>query len=168
LRQDPIVIADYDPAWPEAFERERAAIESALGDAIPSVVAIEHFGSTAVAGLAAKPVIDIMIGVQDVAAGVPCITPLVDLGYQCMGESGIPGRIFFRKGQPRSHHVHVLPFGGQSWNRHLAFRDLLRQRPDLAEKYARTKRELAASHGADRMAYTEAKTPFIEAALAES
>lgn len=165
---DSILIADYDPAWPEAFARERDAIVAALGEATRSVVAIEHVGSTSVPGLAAKPVIDIAIGVREVADGVPCITPMVALGYECRGEGGVPGRIYFRKGQPRSHHIHLVPHDGAFWREHMTFRDLLRARPDLVEEYARLKRELAARYGADRIGYTDAKTPFIQSALAQA
>ena len=163
-----IVIADYDPAWPVAFERERDAIVAALGEAMGGVVAIEHIGSTSVPGLAAKPIIDIAIGVRQVADGVPCITPIVQLGYECRGEFGIPGRLYFRKGKPRSHHIHMVVHEGEFWRDHTGFRDVLRARPDLAGEYARLKRELAAHYGGDRAGYTEAKTPFIESALARA
>ena len=165
---DPIVIANYDPAWPARFDEEREAIVAALGEATGSIVAIEHVGSTSVPGLAAKPIIDIMIGVRQVADGVPCITPIVQLGYECRGEFGIPGRLYFRKGEPRTHHIHMVAHEGEFWRRHVAFRDLLRARPDLVEEYARLKRELAAHYGGDRAGYTEAKTPFIESALARA
>src|SRR3989304_1253108 len=139
-KPDAIVIADYDPAWPARFEEERAAIVAARGEAMGGVVAIEHIGSTSVPGLAAKPIIDIAIGVRQVADVVPCITPIVGLGYKCMGEFGIPGRLYFRKGKPRSHHIHMVVHKGEFWQRHLAFRDVLRARPDLAGEYARLKR----------------------------
>src|SRR3990170_5477466 len=131
---DPIVIANYYPAWPARFDEEREAIVAALGEATGSIVAIEHVGSTSVPGLAAKPILDIMIGVRQVADGVPCITPIVQLGYECRGEFGIPGRLYFRKGEPRTHHIHMVAHEGEFWQRHLAFPDLLRGRPDLVEE----------------------------------
>jgi len=147
------------------FEEERRHIVEACGDAI---VAVEHVGSTAVPGLAAKPIIDIMPGVRTLEDGLRCISPIVALGYECIGELGIARRIYFRKGEPRSHHVHLVEHGGEFWLRHLAFRDLMRSRPDLVEQYAALKRELAAKVGSDREGYTEAKTPFIQAALAQA
>ena len=165
---DRIIIADYDPAWPARFEEEREAIVAALGGAAAGVVAIEHVGSTSVPGLAAKPIIDIAIGVRQVADAVPCITPIVGLGYKCMGEFGIPGRLYFRKGKPRSHHLHMVVHQGEFWQDHIGFRDALRGQPDLAQEYARLKRELAAHHVGDRVGYTEAKTPFIQSALARA
>ena len=163
-----ILIADYDPRWPEAFEGEKARIVAALGELMDSVVVIEHVGSTSVPGCGAKPVIDIMIGARTLRDGVRCITPIVRLGYECMGEADIPGRIYFRKGEPRSHHIHLVEHGGDFWERHILFRDALRARPDLVEQYGELKRELAAKFGDDRIGYTEAKTPFIEAAVAQA
>jgi len=165
---EPIRIVDYDPAWEASFASERDAIVAALGEAGRGVVAIEHIGSTAVPGLAAKPVIDIMIGVGAVADDVPCITPIVHLGYKCMGEFGIPGRLYFRKGKPRSHHIHMAVHGSDFWRDQTGFRDLLRARPDLANEYAALKRELAARYGADHTGYIDAKTPFIQSALGQA
>ena len=95
---DPIVIAEYDLAWPAAYEREREAIVEALGEAMAGVIAIEHGGSTSVPGLAAKPIIDIVIGVREQAAGVPCITPIVGLGYRC-GRARHRGRRLLPQGR---------------------------------------------------------------------
>ena len=163
-----IVIADYDPRWSEAFEREQARIVRALGGLMDGVVAIEHVGSTSVPGCAAKPIIDIMISVRELARGERCVEPLVELDYEYLGEYGIPGRLYFRKGEPRSHHIHLVEHGCDFWVRHIAFRDVLRQRADLVEQYGALKRELAAKYGTDRVGYTEAKSPFIDAALAQA
>lgn len=162
----PIVITDYDAHWPELFALEKRAIEDALGPLIDGVTGIEHVGSTSVPGCAAKPIIDIMIGVCGAADALRCITPIVGLGYECVGEGGIPGRIYFRKGTPRSHHIHLVHDGSRFWEKHLSFRDRLRARPDLVEQYSALKRRLAVEHGGNRLTYTFAKTPFIEAALA--
>lgn len=164
--REPIAIVDYDPAWPARFEQERAAIERALAGVVGDAE-IEHVGSTAVPGCAAKPVIDILVGVRSVEDALRTITPLVDLGYDCKGESGIPGRIFFRRGVPRSHHLHVVEGGGELWCRHLLFRDALRARPELVAQYTALKRELAATFRVNRIGYVEAKSPFIEGVLAQ-
>jgi GrpB-like predicted nucleotidyltransferase (UPF0157 family) len=165
---DPILIAGYDPRWPQEYEAERERIVAALGDAMSGVAAIEHVGSTAVPGCAAKPIIDIMIGVQPLVHGERCIAPLEALAYEYKGEQGIPGRFYFSKGEPRSHHIHLIEHGSLFWQKHVRFRDLLRARPDIVEQYSALKRRLAAQFVADRIGYTEAKTPFIEAALAEA
>jgi GrpB-like predicted nucleotidyltransferase (UPF0157 family) len=167
LRPDPVFIVDYQPLWPQMFAEECEALAGALERAGATVNAIEHVGSTAVPGLASKPIIDVMIGVRDVASWVPCITPVVGLGYECLGEYGIPERIYFRKGEPRTHHIHLVVHDGEFWRRHIAFRDILRRRPDLVEQYARLKRGVAVEHGTDRVGYTEAKSPFIKAVLRE-
>jgi GrpB-like predicted nucleotidyltransferase (UPF0157 family) len=163
-----VVVVDYDPSWPAQYERERAGIVEALGDVMEGVVAVEHVGSTAVPGLAAKPIIDIIVGVRELAAGERCVQPLEALEYEYRGEAGIPGRLYFRKGQPRTHHLHMVEHGSEFWERHLLFRDLLRERPAVAREYAALKKELAVQYRTDRLAYTEAKTPFIESALARA
>lgn len=157
-------MVDYDPAWPARFEAERTRIETALRE-VGGVIAIEHVGSTAVPGLAAKPIIDIMIGVREVAVGERCIEPMEGLEYQYRGEAGIPGRHYFRKGSPRSHHVHLVKHSSEFWQNHLLFRDYLRAHEDAAREYAALKRELAQRHRDDRVAYTDAKDPFVKAAL---
>ncbi len=163
-----LLIVDYDPSWPQRFEAERDAMVASLGEAMAGVAGIEHVGSTSVPGCAAKPIIDIMIGVRALVDALRCITPVVQLGYDCVGEYGIPGRVYFRKGVPRTHHVHLVEQGSEFWERHLLFRDTLRGSPGLVEQYSALKRDLAFEYGDDRVGYTEAKTPFIEAALAEA
>ncbi len=160
-----VFVVDYDPTWPERYEAERARIAEALRHI---GVAIEHVGSTAVPGLAAKPISDIMVGVRELADGERCIEPLEAVGYEYRGEAGIPGRLFFRKGDPRSHHLHLVKQRSEFWERHILFRDLLRKRPDIAAQYAALKRELAVKYRTERHQYTEAKTPFIEAALTQA
>ena len=158
-------VVEYDARWPSLYEEERARILDALGDA---VLDIQHIGSTAVPGLGAKPVIDIMVGVADLAAGEKCIHPLEDLGYEHRGEAGIPGRLYFRKGASRTHHLHMVKRGGAFWETHTRFRDYLRSHPDEASRYYKLKKQLAARFGADREAYTEGKAPFIESVLARA
>lgn len=162
----PVIIVDYDPAWPQAFVQEHKRIAGALAN-VAGVTGIEHVGSTAVPGLAAKPIIDIMIGVRKLADGERGVGPLVGLGYEYLGEYGVLGRLYFRKGSPRSHHVHLVQHGGDFWERHLLFRELLREQSDLRDQYAALKRALAEQYRANREGYTEAKTSFIQSALAQ-
>ena len=162
-----VEIVAYDPAWPAEFEHERALIARALGDLM---LGIEHVGSTAVAGLGAKPIIDIMIAVHDLADGERCVRPLEALGYEYRGDAGIPGRLFFARPtpRPRTHHLNMVEQGSDFWHRLLLFRDYLRDHPQEADRYYRLKVRLAAQFRDDRVGYTEAKTKFIESALARA
>jgi GrpB-like predicted nucleotidyltransferase (UPF0157 family) len=154
-----VEVVEYDPAWPEHFRRLAAELKRVLGD---KVVEIEHGGSTAVPGLAAKPIIDIWA-----ALGSPIhsedIEAMAAIGYEYLGESALEDQDFFIKRAVC--HVHCYPEGHPDWDRHLAFRDRLRANPERAAAYARLKRELAIRFAADRLAYTDAKSDFIESAL---
>jgi GrpB-like predicted nucleotidyltransferase (UPF0157 family) len=159
-----IRIVPYDPAWPERFERERAALEGAIGER--AVGGIHHVGSTAVPGLAAKPIVDILVGVEDLDGSRDCFEPLAGLEYlhaPYLAEE----MHWFCKPDPerRTHHLHLAPVGGRRYADELAFRDRLRADPALAARYAALKRELAARFPEDRDGYTDAKSEFIRAAL---
>ncbi len=166
-RAGPVEIAEYDPAWPALFERERGLIVGILGDLAD---AIEHVGSTAVLGLGAKPIIDIMVGLRTLAHHEPSVPPLQALGYTYKGEMGIPGRLYFRKPTDgiRTHQIHMVELGSDFWQRHILFRDYLRRHPREARAYYELKVRLAAKFRTDREGYTEAKSEFIEAALARA
>ena len=156
---DPVIIVDYDPGWPELFEELRAPIASAIGDL---AAAIEHVGSTAVPGLAAKPVIDIDVLLSS-ADGLPeAIERLAALGYAYRGDLGVPGREAFRQalGQP-AHHLYVCPPDSIEYRRHIAFRDHLRAYPESARRYGELKRNLAAEFRYERERYNTAKTEFV-------
>jgi GrpB-like predicted nucleotidyltransferase (UPF0157 family) len=154
-------VVDYDPAWPAQFEQEREEVWRALGEVL---VAVEHGGSTSVPGLAAKPIIDMWAALR-APLREEDITAMAAIGYEYLGESALPDQDFFVKRTPRVCHLHCYPFGHPEWDRHLAFRDWLRTHPEGAVAYASLKRELADRFGGDRLAYTEAKSDFIEAAL---
>jgi GrpB-like predicted nucleotidyltransferase (UPF0157 family) len=164
---DDVEIVPYDPAWPGLFAVEAARLRAALDAEL--IVGIEHFGSTAVPGLAAKPIIDILIAVQSLArAKATMIQPILALGYVYWSENPDGDRMFFVKGMPpygerRTHHIHITEPGGEMWQRRLAFRDYLRANSDEARRYELLKRDLAARFPTDREAYTEAKTEYVEA-----
>jgi GrpB-like predicted nucleotidyltransferase (UPF0157 family) len=162
---EPVVVVDYDPAWPWLYEEESERIRIALGDA---VVVVEHIGSTAVPGLVAKPVIDILAGLRTLELTRDEIEAMESLGYEYLGELGIPGRLFFRKGRPRSHHVHAVLHESDLWERHLAFRDYLRARADEAQRYGDFKRRLASDVDGDRDRYLDGKDPFAAALQARA
>ena len=157
----PVHIVPYDASWPTRFDAERTIVAGAIHQWV--VGGIEHIGSTAVPGLAAKPVIDIMAGVLSLDASRAAFPCLEQIGYLYA-----PYRAdvmhWFCKPSPafRTHHLHLVPFGSRLWIERLAFRDYLRTHPDAALAYAELKRRLAAQHEFDREAYTEAKGPFIQ------
>ena len=162
---DEVVITKYDPSWPEVFAGEAQAIRQALGD---TLVAIEHVGSTAIPGLAAKPIIDILAAVTSLAEAEARLAALEALGYDCRGENGIPGRLFFRKGLiefKRTHHLHIVGIGHEQWASMLAFRDYLRSHPGDAQRYEALKRALSEKYRDNRRAYTNGKASFVEAIL---
>ena len=156
---DAVLIEDYDPAWPNVFSKLAARAMAALGSL---AVAVEHIGSTAVPGLAAKPIIDL-----DVVIAVPsdlaeAIQRLSNLGYVHEGDLGIAGREAFRPPPDMpAHHLYVLSAGADELRRHLAFRDTFRADRDLRNSYGALKRSLAEAHRNDRCSYTEAKAAFI-------
>ncbi|MBL8145130.1 MAG: GrpB family protein [Anaerolineae bacterium] len=162
-----IVIADYDPAWPVLAAEEIARIRASLGDRL---LAIEHVGSTSVPGLAAKPLLDLMGGLQTLDEARVCVPHTEALGYHYEPGDSIPDRVYFNKGPEgaRTHHLYLVELGGEYWVRHIAFRDALRADPALAADYAALKRLLAAKYGTDRLGYTEAKSDFITAVEAKA
>lgn len=160
---DPIVVVDYDPAWPQTFRTLADRALTAMGDV---AVGAEHIGSTAVPGLAAKPIIDLDVVLRSTADSPTAVARLAPLGYVHEGDLGIPGREAFRwpPGEPR-HHLYVLPADSPELRRHLAFRDYLRNHPDAARAYGALKRAAAEQHRNDRAAYMAAKDTLIREIL---
>jgi GrpB-like predicted nucleotidyltransferase (UPF0157 family) len=160
----PVRIVAYDPTWPDLFEQERIQLASLLAPWL--VGPIEHVGSTAVPGLAAKPVIDIMAAVQDLEVSRSAIAKLSQLSY-CYFPYRADVMHWFCKPSDavRTHHLHLVPFSSKLWTDRLGFRDYLRAHPNLAAEYAQLKYDLARLYEFDREAYTEAKLPFVERVL---
>jgi GrpB-like predicted nucleotidyltransferase (UPF0157 family) len=162
----PIIIENYDPLWPQRFEQIRARIAPTLG---PLSAAIEHIGSTAVPGLAAKPIIDVDVLLKSSADLPLAISKLALLGYLHQGNLGIPGRDAFQAPyHDAPHHLYVCSPESPEFLRHVALRDHLRTHPKDAEAYSNLKRELARKFSLDREAYTQAKTNFIEQILRQT
>jgi GrpB-like predicted nucleotidyltransferase (UPF0157 family)/broad-specificity NMP kinase len=157
-----VEVVPYDPAWPAAYQAEEARLRAALGD---QVVAIHHIGSTAVPNLDAKPIIDILVAVHRLEDAVACIPPLRQLGYAFIDYPQNRDRRFFRKGKPRSHHLHIVEQDSPDLGDKLAFRDALRADPDLRQGYADLKTQLATHYKDDRATYSERKTAFVKNAL---
>ncbi|ADL07127.1 GrpB family protein [Thermosediminibacter oceani] len=156
-----VVVTDYNPMWPAMFEAEAAKIKEIFGD---ELIAIHHIGSTSVPEMKAKPIIDIMPLVRDINAVDKFNDKMIELGYEPMGEFGLPGRRYFRKGgDNRTHHVHIYQFDNKAEvERHLAFRDYLREHKDAAERYGKLKEELAKRFPDDIEAYMDGKDQFVK------
>lgn len=158
-----VALAPYHPDWPAQFEAERLRLAAALGD---RAIRIDHIGSTAVPGLTAKPVIDILVGVRKLNEATACIVPLQTLGYTFIDFPQNIDRRFFRKGIPRTHHLHIVEQGSPAQIEHLAFRDALRADAGLRDQYAALKAGLAARYTSDRATYSASKTEFVRRVVA--
>ncbi len=157
-------ILDYDPSWPLMFEKEKNAILEAIGE---KVVAMEHVGSTAIPGMRAKPIIDILIALQQLGDAIECMEPLRRLGYEYrpLNETIIPRTRFFRKGPPGSntYHIRMVEKTGDLWNDYILFRDYLRTHREEAEEYAKLKADLHNRFGVK--VPLEAKSGFVALVL---
>ena len=167
MREEAISLVAYDPVWPRMFLEEREQLQTLVGHWLAGP--IEHIGSTAVPGLTAKPVIDIMAGVRDLASSSGARAAAASLGYEYF-----PYRPdvmhWFCKPSPerRTHHLHLVPVGSQLWVDRLVFRDYLRATPAAAAEYEALKIDLAARYRQDREAYTDAKGDFVQSILARA
>ncbi len=166
MSDPPIRIEPYDPRWPSMFEEDRRRILEAVGEYVSAVV---HIGSTSVPGLAAKPIIDVMVAIKSLADAPACVAPLAAIGYEYVPkyETVMPERRYFRRGPhgAGTHHLHMVERSSEFWEVHLLFRDYLRSHAEAAAEYEKLKRDLAAEHGSDRGAYTDAKTDFIKSSI---
>lgn len=162
-RATPAIIVEPDPGWVSEYEAEAALIDGVLGDRL---AAIHHIGSTAIGGICAKPVIDILLETRDPVALDAIVGGMLQLRYDSVGEYGIARRRYFRKDDARGvrrFHVHAFASGDAHVRRHLAFRDYMRAHPAEAAEYDALKRRLAAAHPGDKSAYSLGKDPFVAA-----
>ena len=157
----PIEIVGPDPNWPYLFQEESHKIVQALSGLRPRAF---HIGSTAVPGLCAKPIIDVMIGLEemDEAKIVPA---MASIGYSYHSEAGAQGRLFFSRWHTRLYHVHVVRLHSWTFWRHILFRDYLTGRPELCGQYAKLKQDSAVKFRLDRPGYTESKSDFIDSTV---
>jgi GrpB-like predicted nucleotidyltransferase (UPF0157 family) len=156
-----VKVVPHDPAWKGTFRAEAAALRSVLAD---EALAIHHIGSTSVPGLRAKPTVDVLIEARKIQNLDGLEGPMAVSGYEAWGEYGIPGRRFFTKdrGPERLFNVHVFEAGTPEVERHLAFRDYLREHPETARAYGDLKADLAARFPTDIEAYMESKDAFVK------
>lgn len=168
-RRARISITDPDPGWRRTFDREASLLRRLLRD---DLLATEHVGSTAVPGLPAKPIIDILAGLVDPDDVTSIERRLAPVGYVYTPGSTAPAHIFRKAvdggGPPWTHHLHVTTVGGVHWRRLTAFRDHLRAHPEIAAAYAQLKRDLAGEYAEDPAAYTASKHGFVKAVEADA
>jgi GrpB-like predicted nucleotidyltransferase (UPF0157 family) len=164
---EPVQVVPYNAAWPARFDEERELLEAAIGRWATG--GIHHVGSTAVPGLAAKPIIDILVGVEDLASSRTCFPALARLGYLYAPYRADQMHWFCKPDTSRrTHHLHLVPTRSRRFQDELAFRDRLRANPNQARDYAKLKHTLAAQYEHDRDAYTDAKASFIRDVLERS
>jgi GrpB-like predicted nucleotidyltransferase (UPF0157 family) len=156
-----VEVVPYRKGWQEQFQAEAQALADVFGG---TLVAAHHFGSTAIPGTSAKPIIDLLLVVTDIAVVDSLNARLEALGYTAMGEYGIAGRRFFYKGtyEQRTHHLHIYGMGSPQIRRHLIFRDYMRAHPAPARAYSRLKERLARLYPEDMEQYIAGKDRFVK------
>ena|SRR5436305_12654666 len=162
LERGTVTLLPHREEWHQLFADGRDHILDAIGDhSFP----VEHIGSTAICGIVAKPILDIMIGTPEYTPELPFVAALEAIGYEYKGENGVPERHFFGKGVPRTVHLNVVRFGGKFWLSHTAFREYLKHDRNAALEYERLKLSLAERFANDRESYTNGKLAFVEKIL---
>ncbi len=162
LKRGVLTLSSYHVEWKTCYAEEKARLQAVIADSIEE---IEHVGSTALPEMIAKPILDIAIRVNDLQCIEQSKPALIDLGYVYRGEQGIVGRHLFAKGDPVTHHVHIMLPDCSNWFKQVGFRDYLLKHPDIALEYAALKRKLISIPSIDRKSYSNGKAPFIERVL---
>jgi GrpB-like predicted nucleotidyltransferase (UPF0157 family) len=161
---EPIHLSAYNPQWPALFRAEAQRISTGL----PADIAIEHIGSTSVPELLAKPIIDIMVGMEAHHNPESVRAALVALGYEDMGEAGVPDRIYFRRRTDIAFNIALVRRGNHVWISNLVLRDYLRRSPDARREYANTKRRAYESGIRSLLAYSDFKSAVLTRLLSEA
>jgi GrpB-like predicted nucleotidyltransferase (UPF0157 family) len=166
LESGKVQVASYDPAWKDAFKAETDSLRTALKE-IAATVVIEHVGSTAVEGLASKPIIDVALGFKTLADMRRGLALLVESGRDYVKAANQPGMLFMAKGEDgrRSFHYHLVVYGTPAWRKLVVFRDYLRRHPGVASEYGDLKTELATEHPESRAKYMARKRPALRAIM---
>ena len=166
MERAPVILSEYDPKWPMKFNAEKKFLVEIIGNWLYGT--IEHVGSTAIPGLIAKPVIDIMFGVKTLEASRPAIAILENNGYEYSAYKTNVMHWFCKPSDAfRTHHLHLIPYESPLWQERIRFRELLLSNEQIAYEYSVLKKNLAVKYKEDREAYTTEKWPFIEKALSE-
>jgi len=160
-----INVVAYDKQWALLFEKEKEQLLRIFGDA---AAGIEHFGSTSVPGMAAKPIVDLLVGVAMLELDPCLVRQLERRGYEGFGEAGVPGRLYFRKRGEHAFNLAIVEWQGEQWINNLLIRDYLRTNPAAAEQYSEHKRK-AIERGANTLlAYSEQKADFVQDLLEQA
>lgn len=162
LKEGIVRLEKYSPEWKALYKKEEKLLKDSVGEYI---IDIQHIGSTSIPDMIAKPIIDISIAITNFEEGKRLIEPIQNLGYLYKGENGIPRRHYFVKGDPTTHHLHIVEIGSKEWKKNITFRDALRKDENLAKEYAELKLSLAEKFKYDRVAYTDGKTGFVNYVL---
>lgn len=165
LKRGILSLSPYTPAWSDLYTLESALLRELLG---PAIIDIQHVGSTSIPGMIAKPILDIAIQTGSLESVSLAEQVLPKHGYVCRGEQGIPGRHLFAKGDPITHHVHMMLPYCDNWQNQLLFRNYLLAFPEMAAQYVILKQQLIATVAGDRKAYGDGKKAFIKLILAEA
>ena len=169
LLRGTVTLQPHDPVWDSLGQSAALTCRSILGDICPDA---QHVGSSSVEGLAAKPILDIAVGVTDMEATTKKLPQLEAAGFIHVPESSLRGEIFCSAGSRvndvRTHHIHIVPYGDRAWQQYIAFRDRLRTDEAARSAYGQLKAQLQAQNAADRAAYTAGKASFIQSELAKS
>jgi len=161
---EPILVVPYDEQWAHLFEQEKSVISAMFGE---TAVEIQHFGSTSVPGMLAKPIIDILVGVRTLEIGHSILEALAQRGYEGFGESGVKGRLYFRlrQEQEQAYNLAVVLWGGEQWVNNLLIRDFLRADPDAARQYSERKQSTINRGMTTLLAYSDDKAEYVSRLL---
>ena len=160
-----ICLVPHNPEWFEQFNSEGQILQKILENI---VVDIQHIGSTAVSGLVAKPIVDIMVGLRSLAIDTTHIIKMETLGYEYLGEAGVLGRLYFRKRYPLAFNVHMVEWKGIIWQNNLRLREFLRFNPDLSAKYGQHKLFLRDKGVKTLLEYSELKASLLTELLQQA
>jgi GrpB-like predicted nucleotidyltransferase (UPF0157 family) len=165
LQSGQLQLSPYEPNWPRLFLAEKEQLCASLQN---HILDIQHIGSTSIPGMTAKPILDIGVAVSNFEEAIQCVPLLEQIGYKYKGENGIARRHYFVKGNPRTHHLHMLEVTSEEWKSHLLFRDYLCDNAEVAQAYASLKQTLAMRFTNDRAAYQAGKEHFIRSVLEQA
>lgn len=160
-----ITVVPYDDQWADVFKNEKTTLLNIFGT---DAVEIEHFGSTSVRGMVAKPIIDILIGVSSLELDESILHQLQQRNYENFGEAGVEGRLYFRKRAEHSFNLAVVIFQGEQWVNNIQIRDYLRTHPQVAEQYSMHKRESIQKGITTLLAYSDEKAEFVQSVLRQA
>jgi GrpB-like predicted nucleotidyltransferase (UPF0157 family) len=163
LPKGTVRLLEHTPQWTQLYLEEEKQIRTAIGHLI---IDIQHVGSTAIPGIKAKPVLDMLVGVRQLGEALLCQAPLEAIGYDYIANAGLANDHVFGKGVARTHFLHLVEYMSGEWTNPLRFRDRLRTDAELAKQYERLKEELEERFGNNPAEYTKAKLGFIRAVIA--